>query len=107
VGVDKDGSNHLKGAFMSKKSLSLEERLGAHPQLKEHVLGLLEIAESDIESADEAEERTIAGVRGLGKQVLSEWANHQEQAQAQRLKNDASAHGHGKKTPLAQHIRRD
>ena len=92
---------------MSKKSLSLEERLGAHPQLKEHVLGLLEIAESDIESADEAEERTIAGVRGLGKQVLSEWANHQEQAQAQRLKNDVSAHGHGKKTPLAQHIRRD
>jgi hypothetical protein len=92
---------------MSKDSLSVEERLNAHPQLKEHVLGLLEIAESEIVSADEAEERTIEGVRGLGKQVLQEWANHQEQVQAQRLQGDTSARGHGKKTPLAQHIRRD
>ncbi len=92
---------------MSKLHLSLEERLSAHPQLKEHVLGLLEIAESDIASADEAEERTIAGVRGLGKQVLHEWAHQQEQRQAQALKGDAQVRGHGKKTPLAQHIRSD
>jgi hypothetical protein len=85
---------------MSKESLSLEERLNAHPQLKEHVLGLLKIAESDIVSADEAEERTIEGVRGLGKQVLQEWASHQERAQAQRLQEDTSARGHGKKNSI-------
>ncbi len=82
---------------MSKKSMSLEERLAAHPQLKEHVLVLLEIADSDIESADEVEERTIEGVRVLGKQVLEQWARHQEQTHAEALKADASTCRHGKK----------
>ena len=82
---------------MSKKSLSLEERLAAHPQLKEQVLGLLEIAESDIELADEAEERTIEGVRGLGKQVLEEWARHREQTHSAAVKADTGMRRHGKK----------
>ncbi len=32
---------------MSNQSKSLEERLSAHPMLKDHVMRLLEIAESD------------------------------------------------------------
>jgi len=89
---------------MSKKSLSVEERLAAHPELKEQVLALLELVESDIESADEAEERTIEGVRGLGKEVLQAWAQRQEQGHSQALKADADTRGHGKKTPLDEHL---
>ncbi len=82
---------------MSKKPMSLEERLAAHPQLKAQVLGLLEIAESDIERADEVEERTIEGVRGMGKQVMEDWARGREQTQAEALKGDAGTRRHGKK----------
>ena len=82
---------------MPKPHMSLEERLAAHPLLKERVLELLEIAESDIALADEAEERTIEEVRGLGKEVLNEWARRQEQTQAHALNAEASARRHGKK----------
>ena len=86
---------------MPDKNPSLDERLSKHPQLRNHVLQLLEIAESDsIGKADEAEEQIIKGVRGLGKQVLEEWAHHQEQTHSQALQNDESARRHVKKTPL-------
>jgi hypothetical protein len=85
---------------MSKKPMSLEERLAAHPQLKDHVLGLLEIAESDIELADEAEERTIEGVRGLGKQIMEDWARRREQTHVEALKTDAGTRRHGKKNSI-------
>jgi hypothetical protein len=85
---------------MSNKRKSLEERLSSHPELKEMVLGLLEIAESDIERADEVEEQVIEGVRGLGKQVIEEWALQQEQAHAQALTDDAETSRHGKKNSI-------
>ena len=89
--------NHLKGIPMSKKKLSLEERLAEHPKLKEHVLGLLEIVESDIALADEAEERTIEGVRGLGKQVLEDWAHNREENLSKEVELEGDTRGHGKK----------
>ena len=92
---------------MLKSNLSLEERLSAHPKLQSHVLALLEIAESNIDKADEAEERTMAEVRGLGRQILEEWARHREQSHAQALEASPEACRHGKKTPLADDIRRD
>jgi hypothetical protein len=82
---------------MSKQNLSLEERLAKHPKLKEHMLGLLAIAESDIELADEAEERTIEGVRGLGKQVLEEWAYHREESRSGEIALEDDTHRRGKK----------
>ena len=86
---------------MSNKSLSLDERLSKHPELKEQVLQLLRIAEnSQIVRADEAEEAIIEGVRGLGQGLLQEWARHQEQSQAEALKNDETAHPHVKKNSL-------
>ena len=88
---------HLKGILMSKKSLSLEERLAEHPKLKDQVLGLLEIAESDIRLADEAEERTIEGVRGLGKQVLEDWARQQQESRSKEAELEDDTHGHSKK----------
>jgi hypothetical protein len=86
---------------MSHKSLSLDERLAKHPQLREQVLQLLRIAESNqIVKADEAEEAIIEGVRGLGQQVLEEWAHHQEQTQREAMQNDETVRLHEKKTPL-------
>lgn len=82
---------------MSNKRKSLEERISSHPILKEHVLRLLEIAESDIERADEVEEQVIEGVRGLGKQIIEEWALQQEQTHGQALEEEAEARRHGKK----------
>ncbi len=58
---------------------TIEERLAAHPELKSQLLTLLELAESGIERADEVEERTVESVRGLGRQVIQDWAEQQEQ----------------------------
>ena len=85
---------------MSKKNQSLEERLVAHPQLREHMLALLDIAESDIDLADEAEERTIEGVRGLGKQVLGDWARGREESRSEAVELEADTRRHGKKNSI-------
>ena len=61
---------------------TLEERLNAHPELKEQILTLLELAESGIERADEVEERTVEPVRSIGRLVLQDWAEHQAQKQS-------------------------
>jgi hypothetical protein len=83
---------------MSHKSLSLDERLAKHPQLREQVLQLLRIAESNqIVRADEAEEAIIEGVRGLGQRILEEWARHQEQSQQEAVQNDETVRPHQKK----------
>ena len=66
---------------MANKSLSLDERLSAHPQLKERVEALLAIVEDssvDVQQADEAERRVIAEVRRLGNEALGSWAVRQE-----------------------------
>ncbi len=57
---------------------TIEERLNAHPELKAQMLRLLELAESDIDLADEVEERTVENIRGLGRQVIQDWAEQQE-----------------------------
>lgn len=69
---------------MANKSLSLEERLTAHPELKERVEALLAIVEdtnADVKQADEAERRVIAEVRRLGHEALCSWAAQQEAVQ--------------------------
>ena len=66
---------------MANKSLSLDERLSAHPQLKERVEALLTIVEDssvDGQHADEAERRVIAEGRRLGNEALGSWAARQE-----------------------------
>lgn len=69
---------------MANNSLSLEERLTAHPRLKERIEAVLAIVEdttADVTQADEAERRVIAEVRRLGNEALCSWAVHQEAAQ--------------------------
>jgi flagellar biosynthesis/type III secretory pathway protein FliH len=65
---------------------TIEERLDAHPELKAQLLALLELAESGIERADEVEERTVESVRSLGRQVIQDWAEQQEQTISQSVR---------------------
>ena len=66
---------------------TLEERLNAHPVLKEQIVTLLELAESDIESADEVEARTVEPVRSIGRLVIQDWAEQQERKQSDTVIN--------------------
>jgi len=71
---------------MAKSTKSLEERLQAHPELMERVLGLVELAESGIDSADDVEALAVEGSKGLGRQVMQEWAERQAQVKSQALR---------------------
>ena len=83
---------------MSKTQRSLEDRLEAHPELKEHLLGLLDLAESGIESADRVEELTVDGIKGLGRQVIQDWAEQQEETKSRALQEEnTSVSANGKK----------
>lgn len=83
---------------MSKTAKSLEERLQAHPELKQHMVDLLDLADGGIESADKVEELVVGGIRGVGRQVIQDWAEQQEAATSQALREaDAAASANGKK----------
>lgn len=69
---------------------SLEERLIAHPQLFERIEALLNVVEnsaSDIEKADEVEQRVIEEVRQIGQQALVSWAERQHQKKVELLRS--------------------
>ena len=50
-------------------SKTFEERLEAHPELKAQMEALLDIAESDIEKADDVELLTVDSIQVVGRQV--------------------------------------
>jgi len=87
---------------MHGQKRSLEERLNAHPHLRERVdqlLGIVEDTEGDLEKADEAERRVIEELRRLGQEVLQDWAVSKEKQKVEELRNasDRKVAGHGKK----------
>ena len=62
---------------MGDRKRTLEERLQAHPHLRDRIhqiLSIAEDAEGKIDKADEAEERVIEELRKLGQEVLQNWA---------------------------------
>jgi hypothetical protein len=84
---------------MIHNTLSLEERLTAHPQLRERIEALLAIVEDthgDVKQADEAERRVIAEVRRLGNEALCRWAAQQEAGQRAEVGQQGAARA-GKK----------
>ncbi len=82
-------------------SKSLEERLQAHPELKAQLLKLLELAESGIESADQVEELVVDEIKDMGRQVVQDWAEHQEEVKSQALrKGEAGVSSNGKKNSI-------
>lgn len=85
---------------MSSKSLSLEERLNAQPQLKvriEALLAIVEGGEEEVTKADEAERRVIEELRRLGNDALHSWAAQQEAAQVAAVRAQGEARPQGKK----------
>jgi hypothetical protein len=88
---------------MPKPTKSLEERLQGHPELMEHLLRLLELAESGIDSADEVEALAVEGSQDLGRQVVQDWAERQAEAKVQALREaDAGVKSKGKKNSTGQ-----
>ncbi|MCP3678838.1 MAG: hypothetical protein GY782_00485 [Gammaproteobacteria bacterium] len=83
------------------KKNSLEERLKAHPHLREkfeRILNIVENAHGDLEKADDAEQRAIEELRKLGNEVLHDWAIHQEKKKAEGMNtNKSKVKKHGKK----------
>jgi len=87
---------------MEDRKGSLEERLKAHPQLRDRIYQILSIAEDSegkIDKADEAEQRVIDELRRLGQEVLEDWAVGKEKQKVEKLKSelDRKITGHGKK----------
>lgn len=84
---------------MSEKKL--EERLNAHPQLRERIEALLRVVEDaagDVDKADEAERRVIEELRRMGIEALQAWAERKVGECATEVRAQSpSAKGHGKK----------
>lgn len=78
----------------------LLERLKQHPQLRgrvERLVDLVEDAGDDLRKADEAERRVIEGVRGLGQELLEDWAEGQVAMRAVELERTLGVCREGKK----------
>jgi hypothetical protein len=75
----------------------LSEALKRHPVLKARVMNLLALVDgADVERADDAERQAIQELRGMGQQVLTDWAANQARRSASEL-NRAEADKDGKK----------
>ena len=58
---------------------TLEKRLDSHPELKKHVLKLLDLTENmDIIRADDIEMEVTKVIPSLARQAIEEWAISQE-----------------------------
>jgi len=78
----------------------LLSRLNKHPQLRGRVERLVEIVEDagdDLRKADEAERRVIEEVRGLGRELLGDWADGQVAKRADELERTPGIWREGKK----------
>jgi hypothetical protein len=80
---------------------SLEDRLRQHPELKakiESILAVVENAQGDIKTANEAEQFVIEEIQKLGQAALQGWADQTHQQQQQNFKTaHPQAHRSGKK----------
>jgi hypothetical protein len=85
-------------------SKTIEERLEAHPELKAQILNLLDIAESDIEKADDVELLTVESIKVVGQQVIQQWAEQQAQKKSDVAKDLSGPEltGKGKKNSPGQ-----
>ncbi len=76
------------GAPAHHTSDSLEDRLNQHPELRarvEELLKIVENADGMLERADDAEQRVIDELSGVGREALRGWARGQERKKATEL----------------------
>jgi len=72
----------------------------------ERLVDLVEDAGDDLRKADEAERRAIEEVRGLVQELLEDWAEGQVAKRAGELERTLEVWREGKKTLLAESLRR-
>jgi len=80
----------IEGKEFSREEAELIEQLRGHPEIRERVQSILEIArnaEGPLKTADEVEELLIQEMRRLGKVTLSGWANQAEERVSHELKS--------------------
>jgi len=86
------------------KKKTLEERLEAHPQLKERMDSIIKVVENSdgsIEKADEAEQRAIEELRQLGNDILQGWAENQRNKKEKEVKEkNKKVNKHSKKNSI-------
>lgn len=74
--------------------------LREHPQIRERIAALLAVvndAGGDIKRADEAEERLVEEIRGLGREAMRTWAQGQVEQTEEEVRRTGRAHREGKK----------
>jgi hypothetical protein len=79
---------------------SRSARLSRHPQLEgrvERLLDLVEDRRDEWRKADDAEERVIEELRGLGQELLQDWAQGQLGKRAEELEQTPGVWREGKK----------
>jgi hypothetical protein len=89
----------LEECPMTTTSLRVDERLSAHPQLKERleaVLAIVEGTKAAVQQAEEAERRVITELRRLGAEALRSWAAQQEGEQSRAVSQQGAVRS-GKK----------
>ena len=94
--------NEKSGAGVFEER-TLEERLGAYPELRarfEEMLAIVENADGDIVKADEAEERVIQELRQLGRSALQGWAERKQRRMQRECEGQAGVTRKVKKTLL-------
>jgi len=77
----------------SEQDTQLIEQLREHPEIRERVRSILEIArnaEGPLKTADEVEELLIEEMRRLGNVTLSQWASQAEERVSTELKSQDS-----------------
>ncbi len=77
---------------------TLEQRLEAHPKLRNQILTMLDLADGQIEKADDVEEHLIGDIHKFGNQILQDWAESRaEIATPLQMETEADLIGNGKK----------
>lgn len=85
---------------MTSSPCRVDERLQAHPQLRERFEEILAIVEAEVgtlDRADEAEQRVIEELRRLGQEALQDWATGQVERQVEAVCRDVAVVEHGQK----------
>lgn len=83
---------------MLKTKKSLEERFKTHPELRNQVERLLDIAESGIRKADDVEVEIVESIRQLGQQAIGDWAQNSASLASEQWREDKEEFkDHGKK----------
>lgn len=88
---------------MANLQLSDEEmnqKLHAHPQIRERIASLLSVVEAQaggLRRADDAEERLVEEIRRMGQEAMQAWALGQVHQTEQEVRRTGRAHRDGKK----------